>query len=112
MMRSLRNLLLLCSLIAAVCITPGSTLAADPQGDRILVTLHYDAVDNMHGDAIERIRLTMTDVDPKQATFVKSLQCCLMKSPRVGTIGAPPAAVRHGGLKRWWNPVGQKLPGR
>jgi len=54
MMRSLRNLLLLCSLIAAVCITPGSTLAADAQGDRILVTLHYDAVDNMHGDAIER----------------------------------------------------------
>src|SRR6187397_2972912 len=53
MMRSLRSLLLLCSLIAAVCV-PASALAADAQGDRILVTLHYDAVDNMHGDAIER----------------------------------------------------------
>jgi len=54
MMRSLRALLLLCSLIAVACATPGSALAAADEGDRILVTLHYDAVDQLHGDAIER----------------------------------------------------------
>src|SRR5678815_2145547 len=53
MMRSLRSLLLLCSLIAAVLITAGA-LAAEAGSDRILVTLHYDAVDQLHGDAIER----------------------------------------------------------
>ena len=53
-MRSLRSLLLLCSLIAAACVTPGGALAAEAaEGEHILVTLHYDAVDQMHGDAIE-----------------------------------------------------------
>jgi len=54
MMRSLRSLLLLCSLTAAVCVTAGSAHAAEAEGQRILVTLHYDAVDQLHGDAIER----------------------------------------------------------
>jgi len=54
MMRSLRSLLLLCSLIGAVCVAPAGAFAADTAGERILVTLHYDAVDQMHGDAIER----------------------------------------------------------
>jgi len=53
MMPCLRSLLLLCSLIAAVCIAPGA-FSAEATGERILVTLHYDAVDQMHGDAIER----------------------------------------------------------
>src|SRR5512146_1351622 len=52
MTRSIRTLLLLCSLIAAVCVTASAALAAD-DGARILVTLRYDAVDQMHGDPVE-----------------------------------------------------------
>ena len=52
MTRSIRTLLLLCSLIAAACVMALPALAADDAG-RILVTLRYDPVDELHGDPVE-----------------------------------------------------------
>lgn len=53
MTRSMRILLLLCSLVAAACVAASVALAETDDSERILVTLHYDAVDEMHGDPVE-----------------------------------------------------------
>ena len=61
--------------------------------------------------AVEAGGVAVADIDPEQAAFVVPLDRRVVKQPRVGAIGAAPAAVGHPRVVGGGNAAGEQLAG-